>query len=193
MSALTLITAPTVEPLTTAEAKTHLRVTASDDDTYISNLILSARKLTEEITNRALINQTWDYFIDYFPKNDFISFPKANISSVTYVKYTDKDLSEATLAASEYFVDTDSLPGRLVLNYGKTWPSFTPKPVNAVRIRFVAGYGAAATAVPEGIKQAMLLMILHWYENREAVSEAKLDYTPFAIEHLLWPERVKTF
>lgn len=88
---LVLQTAPTTEPVTTAEAKTHLRVTTSDDDTYIGTLITVARRHVETITGRALINQTWDYFLDNFPPGDKIVIPLPRLSSVTTVKYTDKD------------------------------------------------------------------------------------------------------
>lgn len=191
---LVLQTAPTTEPVTTAEAKTHLRVTISDDDTYIGTLITVARRHVETITGRALINQTWDYFLDNFPSGDKIVIPLPRLSSVTSVKYTDKDNVQTTFAASKYIVDTNNEPGQIVLAYGESWPTFTPRPINAVEIRFVAGYGSGAASVPEGIKQAMLLLIAHWYENREPINIGNIvTEIPETANALLWPYRVLQF
>lgn len=190
---LVLQTAPASEPVTTAEAKSHLRVTTSDDDTYISTLVTVARNHAETITRRALINQTWDYFLNRFPCGDKIVIPLPRLSSVTSVKYTDKDNVQSTLASNKYIVDINSEPGQVVLAYGESWPSFTPRPVNAVEIRFVAGYGSSAANVPAGIRQAMLLLVGHWYENRELVSELNLKEIPETVNALLWPYRVMGF
>lgn len=191
---LVLQTAPTSEPVTTAEAKTHLRVTTSDDDTYIGTLITVARKHVETITGRALINQTWDYFLDNFPPGDKIVIPLPRLSSVTSVKYTDKDNVQTVFSSGSYIVDTNNEPGQIVLAYGESWPTFTPRPINAVEIRFVAGYGSGAANVPEGVKQAMLLLIAHWYENREPINIGNIvTEIPETANALLWPYRVLQF
>lgn len=190
---LVLQTAPTSEPVTTAEAKAHLRITTSDDDTYIGTLIAVARKHVETITGRALINQTWDYFLDNFPAGDKIVIPLPRLSSVTTVKYTDKDNVQTVFSSGSYIVDTNNEPGQIVLAYGESWPTFTPRPINAVEIRFVAGYGSGAANIPEGIKQAMLLLIAHWYENREPVTDMNMKEIPETVNALLWPYRVIQF
>lgn len=190
---LVLQTAPAVEPVTLIEAKAHLRVATTDDDTYITTLISVARKHVETITNRALINQTWDYFLDDFPVKDRIVIPLSKLSSVTSVKYTDSDNVQTVFASSSYIVDAYTDPGQIVLAYGASWPSYTPRPINAVEIRLVAGYGAAASAVPEPIKQAMLLLIAHWFENREMLSDVNMKEIPETVNALLWPYRVIYF
>ena len=102
-----LVTAPGTEPLTTAEAKAHLRVTGSDDDTPIDDIVAAAREFIEGETNRALITQTWDLFLDEFPGTDEIVLPWPPLGSVTTVKYTpDADSSTTTYASSKYIVDT---------------------------------------------------------------------------------------
>lgn len=166
--ALKLVTAPATEPLTLTEAKTHLRVDGSDDDTYITSLITVARKYCEGFQNRAYITQTYDLTLDAFPINN-ITLKPPPIQSVTSIKYYDTAGTEYTFDASNYIVDTDSEPGRISLGYLKTWPIITLQPINGVKIRFTAGYGDAASSVPETVKQAMLLLIGHWYENREPV------------------------
>jgi uncharacterized phiE125 gp8 family phage protein len=59
-----------------------------------------------------------------------------------------------------------------------------------VTVRFVAGYGANPGDVPEPLRQAMLLLIGHYYENREAVAAGTLTELPFAVASLVFPFRV---
>lgn len=191
---LVLKTAPTTEPVTTAEAKTHMRVSTSDDDTYVGTLITVARKHVENIVGRALINQTWNYYLPCFPYDaGYIEIPIGNLSSVSSIKYTNSSNSETTWTASNYIVDTYNTPGRIVLAYNQTWPSFVEKPVNAVNIEFVAGYGSSAANVPEGIKHAMLLLIEHWFNNREMLTDLNMKEIPETVNALLSPYRIYDF
>lgn len=163
---LAIVTAPTEEPLTLAEAKAHLRVTGSGDDTYITTLITVARQWAENYTRRALITQTWDLFLDKFPRW-MLEMPLPPLQSVTTLEYTDTDGVQQTLGGTLYRVDTNAERGRITPAFNEVWP-VTRAVMSAVKIRFVAGYGLAA-AVEVKIKQAMLLLIGHLYENRQDV------------------------
>jgi uncharacterized phiE125 gp8 family phage protein len=183
--ARTLVTAPTSEPITTQEAKDHLRITTTDDDTLISAMIVAVREYVENVTSRALITQTWDIFYDQFAE---VELPKPPLQSITTIKYIDTDGVQQTVSASVYTVDTDSDPGRVYLAYNQSWPGI--RGINhAVEIRIVAGYGTAS-AVPQPIKHAMLLMIGHLYENREATAPLTISEIPMAVDALLAPYRV---
>lgn len=188
---LSIVTGPTVEPVSLAEAKSHLRVDLNDDDTLITNLITASRRYIEStLCNRAFITQTWDYFLQSFPNGDEIEIPLPPLQSITSIKYKDKAGVEAVFPSAEYIVDKDSAPARVRLAYGKSWPSFEPYPLNAVAIRFVAGYGDSGVAVPQELRQAILLMVGHLYENREMFSTAKLSEVPFAVFALCASYRV---
>lgn len=187
MAAITLVTAPTVEPLSTAEAKAHLRVTGADEDTLIDGLIKAAREQAEAITKRALITQTWDLKLDCLSSE--IEIPKPRLQSVASVKYIDADGVEQTESASTYTVDTASEPGRVYLAYNQTWP--TPRVIpHAVTIRFVAGYGNMGSDVPGSILAAMKLMIGHWFNNREEGSPVSIATIPMGANPLLGPYAV---
>jgi len=181
MNALILKTAPTVEPVSSAEAKAHLRVDISTDDTYIGTLITAAREAAENYTGRAFITQTWEYYLTTFATcgrefNEII-LPKAPLQSAI-VTYTDTDGVSQTLSSALYTVDAKGEEGRIVPAYGQAWPSTRWVP-NAVKITFIAGYGDAGTAVPAAIKQAILLMVGQYYEQREdliiGTSQTEMD------------------
>lgn len=169
--ALILITAPTVEPVSLAEARAHLRIDIDDDDTLISGLITAARSHLEGIARPklAMINQTWDYIADSFPTGDTFEIRPYPLQSITSIKYTDDDGVEATFSAANYQVDTSRQPGRLRLKSTASWPSVVLREMNGLAIRFVAGYGATGASVPMPLRQAILLLVGHWYENREPV------------------------
>lgn len=184
---LTLFSEPAVEPLSVDDAKTHLRVTAGDNDTYISKLITGARKYVEGQTGRALINQTWDLYVDQFPYgSNWITIPKAPLSSVSAITYVDTAGATQTLSTSVYTVDTDSTPARVYLAYNQTWPDIRTQ-YKAVKVRFVAGYGSSDESVPEDIIHAIRLKLQIMYEQPTENVKAAMDD---AIESLLGAYRV---
>jgi uncharacterized phiE125 gp8 family phage protein len=158
--------------------------------TYISNLITVAREYAETVTSRALATQTWDLFLDQFPTKDYIELPKAPLQSVTSVSYKDSVGTETTMTPNtDYIVDADSFIGKIFLPYSKSWASFTAFPYNAVKIRFVSGYNTTTNLIPKAIKQAILILIGHWYENREALGNVG-DEIKMSVNSLLWTKKV---
>jgi uncharacterized phiE125 gp8 family phage protein len=182
-----LITAPALEPVTLAEAKLHLRVDGTDEDTLITPLIVAARQYAEHLTERALITQAWELVVDAFPSAE-IRLPRPPLISITSVKYDDTAGVERTLSPTTYSPDVYSEPGWLLPAHGYDWPD-TWDAANAVRVRYSAGYGAAASAVPEGIKSWILLRVGSLYRQREELVDGRL-ITPSYIDRLLDPYRV---
>jgi uncharacterized phiE125 gp8 family phage protein len=185
-----LQTTPTAEPVTLEEAKNHLRVDITADDTLIESLILVARNTCEGITNHRFITQTWDIVMDAFPGGDII-LPKSlsPLVSVTHIKYTDEDSNQSTFSSGNYAVDIYSDPGRIKLTKDANWPSDQLYVINGVEIQVVVGYGTE-DAVPQEYKQALLLLLGHWYENREQVTVGEVAREiPMGVEALLWLDR----
>lgn len=169
---LKLVTKPATEPLTLDEVKDHLRIELTDatEDALISRLIVASRRRAENFLWRAIMKQTWDYFLDDFPGSaGTILLPLPPLQSVTTVKYIDLDGNQQTLATTLWKVDAVSEPARLVPAFEETWPS-SREEVNAVEIRFVAGYTDIGE-VPEEVKSGMKMMAASWYENRESLRE----------------------
>lgn len=181
---------PTIEPLTVAEVATHLRTSA---DPELAAYIIAARQYCETYTRRSFITRTLRYTLDQFPTcESYLALPRPNLLTVTSVQYVDTNGDTQTFSSSDYSVDTASLPGRIILDYGVSWPSTRCQP-NAVTVTYTAGYGATTDAVPESIKQAMKLLIGDWYENREAKFVGVSAQENEAVKSLLWSERVVEF
>jgi len=162
-----LVTAPVLEPISVLEAKEHLRVITNDEDEYISTLITAAREEVEDITRRVIMTQTWDYFLDEFPDEDYITLPFGKLASVTTVKWKDEDAAETTLTVTtDYLVETNGDGyGRIVLPVDVYWPSDELYVSNPISIRFVAGWTTRAL-VPSRIKSAIKMLVSDMYESR---------------------------
>jgi len=184
--AIKIITEPTTEPVTLDEAKAHCRVDGTDEDDLITTLIVAARQYCEQRQNRAYLTQTLELTLDRWPRFP-VNIPHPPLVSVESIKYYGTDDTEYIWSTTEYFVDADSEPGRVSLRYAKTTPTVTLRPVNGVKVRYVAG----ASEVAQTVKQAMLLLIGHWYINRESVlTGVTSKEIEFAVSALLGIDRV---
>jgi uncharacterized phiE125 gp8 family phage protein len=182
-----LHTAPTSEPVTASEAKAHLQVSTSDDDTLIAALIKAARMHVESYTNRQLMPATWELYLDEFASN-VIRLEKSPSVAISHIRYTDTDGNAATATAGNYAIDIATEPARLAPTYDAAWPS-TRAIENAVIVKFTAGYGSAAL-VPDAIKSAILLIVGFLYENRGDEGHRTM---PKSINNLLDPYQVIQF
>lgn len=183
--------APAVAILTTSEAKAHLRVDTSDEDTLIDALVSAATSHMDGhsgILGRALITQTWYQDFDAF--SSCMRLPVGNLIAISSVAYYDANNSTQTLANTVYTAFSDAIGPYLTLKPDQDWPSSYARP-DAIRVTWTAGYGATAASVPEAIRHAARLMVGHWYENREAVnigSGQPVD-VPMTVDRLLMPFR----
>ncbi|RMF11098.1 MAG: hypothetical protein D6773_00370 [Alphaproteobacteria bacterium] len=182
--------APAVTPVSLAEAKAHLNVDFADDDALITALIDAATEYFDGWSGtlgRALITQTWQQAMSAFPASVRLWLPLAPVQSITSVQYYDAADVLQTFAASNYRLQADGAGPYIELVSGASWPNVGVRD-DAVIVTFVAGYGNTGADVPEPIRQAILLLIGHLYENREAVtvgvSAADL---PLGVSHLVAP------
>lgn len=194
--ALKLITAPASLAVTLTEAKAHLRVTSSDQDTIITAQTNAAIGKAESFMGRALIDQTWDLYLDAFPTEAplTIQIPKPPLIEVQSIKYDDAAGVEQTISAASYIVDTASQPGKVSLALNASWP-IARNTINSVRIRFRAGYldnsSPPIAAVPFDIKAGVLLILggLFEYREEQIVGDTAAEL-PMGSENLLRPHRV---
>jgi uncharacterized phiE125 gp8 family phage protein len=119
-----------------------------------------------------------------------VKLPGGNLGAITSVTYLDADGDEQTLATSVYEADTLSVPGRMLLAYGESWPA-TRYQWNAVKVRYTVGW--AVDDVPVPIKHALKLLVAQMYENRVPEVDRALSKVEFAVDALLNSYRLREF
>jgi uncharacterized phiE125 gp8 family phage protein len=184
----------TEEPLTIAECRLHLRIDPdvnSDDeethpdDTLILALLAAAREHCENFTGLSLAPKTLEIAMDEFPEDTIVELPAGPVVSVTSVTVDGEVVAEAN-----YELDTYTRPDRLLPV--TEWAASTAT-TNAIKIRYVAGYGDGTdeTPIPYALRAAILLVLAHLYEHREDATERALSSIPLGAKALMRPLRVK--
>ena len=184
----TLVTEPAVEPMLLTEVKPYLRLddlTDSADDLYITSLITVAREYCEEYQHRAYITQVWEVSLERFPRDgrdsvnnnindDKIEIPKGRLQKINSITYKDTAGVVTTMQPDiDYIVSTRGILGRVCPPFGKTFPVCLLYPLDPIVINYTCGYGNDGSKVPARIKQAMLLLISHWYDNRMVINDLR--------------------
>jgi len=172
MRSYTVHTASTVQVVTTAEAKNHLKIDSSADDTLIDNLIKSATQLSEDYTNRFFTDTVITQYGTTFA--DIKELYKSTVSSITNIKYYDTLNSLRTLDSDVYYLNNSIQPAQISLSLNQSYPNLADRE-NAVECKYTVGYGSAASDVPEAIKQAILLTVGNWYNNRSSVVVGRIS------------------
>lgn len=163
-----LVTGPVLEPITLSELKIHLHIdeATTEQGNDLNDLISEAREDVEHHTRRAIMTQTWDYVIDAWPCENFITIPFGNLQSITSIKWKDTSGVETTLnSGTDYLVETKGdMCGRVVLPYGVSWPSGTLYPSNPITIRHKSGW-TTPELVPGKIKRAIKFTAENLYQH----------------------------
>src|SRR5215204_4629062 len=184
-----LLTPPAVEPVTLADAKAYLRVEHSEDDAVISALIAGARSHIEAQTRRALITQTWRLVRDAWPREGRIAVAPSPLRQIIAARVYREDGSALVIDLQAFVSDKAAAPSIIA------FPSWSlPAPGRAlagIEIDVEAGYGATPFNVPEPLRQAIKLLVAHWYENRGLIAAGQSIATlPATVAALLAPYRV---
>ncbi|WP_420392563.1 head-tail connector protein [Acuticoccus sp.] len=159
-----LVTPPLAEPVTVEEAKAHARIDGSTEDAKVAALITAARAEVENRTGRALVRQGWRIVRDAVPYGGVVRLSPAPVRSVDAVTVYGRDGLPSVVAPEEYRFDLSSSPGRLTFARARFWGART---MNGLEIDVTCGYGAPED-VPAALKQAVLMLVAYWYEQREA-------------------------
>lgn len=186
-----VVTPPAAYPVSLAEVRAQLGIETTDEDPRLTALIAAATEMAEAYTGRALLERTYRGFLGCFPACRHIDMPRSPLQSVTHVKaYADDDAAE-TLDVGDYYVDTASLTGRIVLRSGSSWPTVA-RVANGVEVQWVSGFGPDMNDVPSDMRDSFRLaiqVIVGWlFENRGDEQSPKT--MPAAAEALLGPWRI---
>lgn len=192
-------TAPTTLALTLEDAKRHLNVTTDENDDTITSQIKAATLLLENRTNRCFVTQTrtlkFDHFYDCrYVRGRRIYPPRSPIRSTSMsLVYLSGTGVSTTMPSSDYVVSTGDTPGFVAEAYNATWPSVYPQP-NSVTLTYITGHSTVSSGVPEHIKQAIRMVVAHWYRNRESVLTGTISKeVEMGVDALLESERVEQY
>ena len=211
MSGVTIVTGESVDVVTTAQIKSNLRISSSDSthDTQIEICRDASISVAKEYLQKSLMQRTLKLSLDNIPFSDSVlpntegittgpfleyrqrsvNLPFSPLVSVTHVKTFNDSDNATTMASSRYFVDTASDYGRVVLRTGETWDDML-RVANAIEITYVAGYGSVATSVPAGIRQGIIVLASHFFENPEMVIKGQnISVIPTLVNSLWKPFR----
>ena len=196
-----LITGPTFEPVTLAEAKLQLKVESSVtiEDTLITNIIKAVREQAEWYTRRVLCDQTWELRFNIFSQArfDLEKTPTRSITSIKYVDFNGVEQTIPTTPSCIYSLDTSREPYGAQLGIYQIWP-VARGDQGGIKIRFQTGYAyytnnVLTDNIPASFKAAILLGIGHLYEHRESVvSGGSFHEMPMGFYSLLDPYRLFT-
>ncbi|MDP2124700.1 MAG: head-tail connector protein [Parvibaculum sp.] len=159
---LILLSGPAEEPVTLADARAQLRLDGTEENALVEALIAAARATLEAETRRAFVTQSWRLTLDAWP-HGAVMLPLAPVQSVTAVAVADAAGAMTALDAGLYETALAGDAPRLAPT--GAWPQPATR-LAGIEIDFTAGYGAAAD-VPPPLKQALLLLVAHWFEHRE--------------------------
>jgi uncharacterized phiE125 gp8 family phage protein len=184
-----LLTPPAVEPVTLADAKTYLRVAHADDDGVITALIAAARSQIEAQTRRAMIAQTWRIVRDAWPADGRVPVLPAPLVEIVAARVLDDDGTPQAIDVQAFVADAASAPAVIAF---APWSLPSPgRKVGGIEIDIAVGYGAAPADVPEPLRQAVRLLVAHWYENRGLIAVGhSVAVLPVAVAASIAPYRV---
>ncbi|SJN11560.1 Phage protein [Halomonas citrativorans] len=181
--------------ITLTRAKQHLKlaITAeeaeayTDEDAITQGLIDGAYDYAEHHTQRIFVPRTKTQVLDGFPPgSNAIELPWAPVAAIESLDYINPEGIEQSLDADALRLDTRPIYPLLAPQWGTHWPSTTHEP-ECITITATAG----AEETPHGVEVAILLLIGHWYENRESVVIGTItSAVPMGVDMLLAPYRI---
>lgn len=159
-----LLAGPAGEPVSLVEAKAFLKIDDVAEDALITTLIGAARLHVEGVTGGALLAQSWRVVLDDWPETGVVKLPVSPLLSVTAITATDDNGASHDIGLAQFGSEPDRL---LVPRIVVGMPLLQER--GGIEIDYVAGFGMEPEDVPADLRQAVLGLVAHWHEHRDAV------------------------
>lgn len=172
--------------ITLTRLKEHLKIELDwqDEDEYLQSLLSAAYSQIENDTGRSYLQDQSVLILDHF--EPVIELPLVPAVAIASIEYLDTENALVVMPAGDYRLDTRELKAKLYPAHGTSWPVASDYP-ESVRITYTVGQ----TDIPKPIDQAALLLIGHWYANRESVVIGTITANvPMAYQALIQPYRI---
>lgn len=174
-------TEPANLPVSLTTVKNYLKISGSAEDDILTIFINAAREFAEAYTGRTLINTTFTTFRDDFA--DDFTLRRSKLQSITSFEYL-LNGSFTAVDASLYGVTDDKDYSSIYEKDDQVFPDLDAGVPDAVKIVFVAGYGATDASVPAALKLALLAYIAFMYANRGDCSGSCSDSLPATVKNM---------
>jgi len=190
---------------------------AHPDDPLILGQITAAREWIEKFTGRCMTARVLEMGLDAFPHRHHghhrypdhrlglvytgdVRHPRpirllgGPVNGLDSIHYTDAAGVDQVMTDAQF--DSYEEPARVLPAAGASWPP-TQIRMAAVKVRYSAGYSLPDDSpnlppLPKPLKQAMLLVLGHLYENREDSVDVALESIPLGAQALARPYRLDT-
>lgn len=180
----TILTPPKAEPLTLADIKAQLKIDANDEDDLLTSLITTARLHLEAETGLCLMTQKLRLYLDDWPNSEVIQIARGPVQTIDAVTVYDENGAPVQASLQDHLLDGQARPARLWLRN----PPLPGRPINGIEIDFTAGFGDAATNVPDTLRRALSLHVAAMYAYRGVVAPADQPAAlPLGYERLIAP------
>ncbi len=163
-------------PVSLAEVKAHLRLDHAHEDDYLEGLILAATTCVEDYTGRSFLQQTWRVIWRRDPAASG-GFCSDGGHQVAHGGGGYRVIDLPCPPVSEVLSVTALFPGnkrKEIKDYQVMTNQQIPRVLlmdvyDAVEVEYLAGYGKNPVDVPPPLRQAILILVADWYENRGVV------------------------
>jgi uncharacterized phiE125 gp8 family phage protein len=184
-----MITDPSEYPVTITEIKEFARIDGNEEDTILEVFLAGTVNSIEAYLGRSLITRTYKMIMDEWNSKE-IELPMPPLVSVSSIKTIDEDNVETIYDNNNYFVVTESIPGRIIIKKDTDMPVNFDRDKAGFSIEWIAGYGLS-NSIPKQIKIAIMQWVTMIFENRAMTSSDMYNIPlPAEVKKILQPFRV---